>query len=140
MAQIVQALARGQELIEAAAKAREQAYAPYSHFRVGAAVLAKSGKVFTGCNVENLSYGLSVCAERAAIFAAAAAGERELAAVAVVTGGAPVFPCGACLQVIKEFAGDEPPIIIAANTDGAYQVKSLSECLPCPFTKFEADS
>ena len=129
-----------QKLIAAALKAREQAYAPYSRFRVGAAVLTSSGRIFTGCNVENVSYGLTVCAERVAVWNAAAAGERELVAVAVVTDGAPVFPCGACLQVIQEFAGTEPPVIIAANLEGAAVVRSLSECLPCAFTSFKPDN
>ena len=127
------------DLVRAAVEARERAYAPYSRFRVGAAVLAASGRIFTGCNVENVSYGLTVCAERAAVWKAASEGEREIAAVAVVVEGRPAFPCGACLQVIQEFAGKEPPVIIAASTDGTSETRSLSECLPCAFTRFEPE-
>jgi cytidine deaminase len=94
-------------LVAAAREVREKAYAPYSHFQVGAALRTKSGRVFCGCNVENLSYGLTVCAERAAIFAAVAAGETEFEAIAVVADSVqPVTPCGACRQVLVEFSGD----------------------------------
>ena len=92
-------------LMEEARRARRMAYAPYSRFPVGAALLTRSGKVFLGCNVENASYGLTTCAERAAVFAAVAAGEREFAAIAVTARegrGAP--PCGSCRQVLQEFA------------------------------------
>ncbi len=90
------------ELVSAARAAREKAYAPYSRYQVGAAVQTVEGRVFTGCNIENASYGLSICAERTAIFAAVAAGAREITAVALVTadGGT---PCGACRQVLAEF-------------------------------------
>lgn len=134
-----QARAHTDELLAAAAAARYQAYAPYSRFRVGAAVLTAGGQIFTGCNVENVSYGLAICAERVAVFKAAADGEREVVAVAVVIEGEPAFPCGACLQVIQEFAGEEPPVIIAANTSGAVETKRLSECLPCAFTRFTSE-
>ncbi|HUJ43435.1 MAG TPA: cytidine deaminase [Opitutaceae bacterium] len=91
-------------LIAAARRAARHAYAPYSKFRVGAAVLTASGGIFTGCNVENASYGLSNCAERTAIFQAVAAGERRIVAVAVYTPTLqPTLPCGACRQVISEF-------------------------------------
>jgi cytidine deaminase len=123
------------ELIKLATEAREAAYAPYSSFRVGAAVLTASGRVFTGCNVENVSFGLSNCAESSAAFSAIAAGEREIVAIAVVARDL-VFPCGACLQVIREFAGEQPPVIIAANTAGDYIEKSLAECLPFGFSGF----
>src|SRR5205809_7552068 len=92
------------KLIEAATRARSRAHAPYSKFSVGAALLTKSGKIFTGCNVENVSLGLTICAERNAVGAAIAGGERELAAIAIVTDfREPVFPCGACRQVLAEF-------------------------------------
>lgn len=129
---------RTEELIRAASDARKQAYAPYSKFRIGAAVLTTNGKIFTGCNVENVSYGLSICAERVAVGNMAASGEREIAAVAVFSNGG-VFPCGACLQVIQEFSGKEPPLIIAAGTDGSVQMKSLDQCLPCAFKDFEGE-
>lgn len=121
------------ELILAASEARKNAYAPYSKFKVGAAVLTSTGRIFVGCNVENISFGLTICAERVAVANAVAAGEQEIAAVAIVTEGAPVNPCGACLQVIQEFAGDASPIIISVGTDGSIDEKLLSTCLPCAF-------
>lgn len=116
-------------LIDAAAKIREQAYAPYSEFSVGAALLTKSGKVFTGCNVENASLGLTICAERAALTSAIAAGEKEFVAVAVVTSfHEPVFPCGACRQVLAEFTPDLE--VVAATIDGQTDTALLSHLLP----------
>jgi cytidine deaminase len=116
-------------LIESATKAREQAYAPYSKFAVGAALLTKSGRVFMGCNVENLSFGLTICAERAAVFAAVAAGEKEFAAIAVVADSlTPVTPCGACRQVLAEFADDLP--VCSANLQQGRYVSTLRELLP----------
>ncbi len=100
------------KLLQRAAEVRERAYAPYSNYFVGAAILATSGKIYTGCNVENASYGLTVCAERNAIFKAVSEGEREFVAIAVVTanGGS---PCGACRQVIYEFMNPDAPVAIA---------------------------
>jgi cytidine deaminase len=119
-------------LVDAAARAREHAYAPYSGFRVGAAVLTNDGRVFAGCNVENASYGLCVCAERVAIFGAIAHGARAIAAVAVVTDAAqPAPPCGACRQVIAEFASDAT--IVLANGAGARTTTSLGALFPDPF-------
>lgn len=93
------------ELIAEAKAVRLRAYAPYSRFPVGAAILGKSGRIFTGCNVENLSFGLTICAERGAVSAALAAGERDFVAMAVVADSRePVTPCGACRQVLAEFA------------------------------------
>ncbi len=116
-------------LLTHARQARESAYAPYSRFAVGAALLAKSGRVFTGCNVENLSFGLTSCAERNAIFAAVTAGEREFDAVAIVADSkSPVSPCGACRQVLAEFA---PGLLIcSANLQGERFEASLRELLP----------
>ena len=116
-----------EELIALAAQARERAYAPYSQFAVGAALLAKSGRVYTACNVENVSYGLSVCAERAAVFKAISEGEREFEAIAVVTKTG-VTPCGACRQVLREFGEDIR--VIVADASGRYRVFSLRELLP----------
>ncbi len=93
------------ELIDIAKKAMENAYAPYSNFRVGAALLTKSGKVFTGVNVENSSYGLTMCAERVAVFKAVSEGERDFIKIAIVSsGGEKTYPCGACRQVLYEFS------------------------------------
>lgn len=117
-----------QELLTAAAAARLEAYAPYSHFQVGAALRAKDGRIFTGCNVENLSYGLTICAERNAVFAAVAAGVREFEAVAVVADTRePISPCGACRQVMAEF-GDFK--IIAATLDGRTFESTVGALLP----------
>lgn len=103
-------------LVETAWAAREKAYAPYSNFKVGAALLCADGRVFSGCNVENLSYGLTNCAERVAIGAAVAAGAREFLAVAVVADtGVPISPCGACRQVLAEFG--VPRILLANRTE-----------------------
>jgi cytidine deaminase len=120
-----------EDLIAKAMEAREKAYAPYSHFTVGAALLAKSGRVYTGCNVENASYGLSICAERAAVFKAISEGERDFEAIAVVTENG-VTPCGACRQVLMEFGEDIQ--VIVADGAGEYRVFSLQELLPEAFS------
>jgi cytidine deaminase len=119
-------------LVRAARAARAKAYAPYSGFLVGAAVLCGSGRVYTGCNVENASYGLTCCAERTAIFKAAAAGERRVRAVAVVL-DAPSYgaPCGACRQVIHEFGPDAT--VIMATVSGASAVRKIRQLLPYAF-------
>jgi cytidine deaminase len=120
-----------ERLVAAAEAARDNAYAPYSDFAVGAAVIGASGVVFAGCNVENASYGLSVCAERNAVAAALAAGERTLQAMAVVTGTSPpATPCGACRQVLAEF-GDLA--ILLANPEGERRFTSVSGLLPGAF-------
>ena len=119
-------------LVEAAASVRQRAHAPYSEFMVGAAILDADGRIHLGCNVENASYGLSVCAERHAVAAAVTAGARPLIAVAVVTATSPpTTPCGACRQVLTEF-GDMP--VILANLDGERIVTSVTELLPLAFT------
>jgi cytidine deaminase len=119
------------DLIAKAMEARKKAYAPYSHFAVGAALLARSGRIYTGCNVENASYGLSVCAERVAVFKAVSEGERDFEAMAVVTENG-VTPCGACRQVLMEF-GDNIQVIVADEA-GGYRVFTLRELLPEAFT------
>ena len=119
-----------QSLLEAAMQARELAYAPYSHYRVGAALLTAGGRVYRGCNVENASYGCTVCAERIAIFKAVSEGEREFTAIAVVTedGGT---PCGSCRQVMREFA---PRLtVIIADAGGRARVHPLPDLLPDSF-------
>jgi cytidine deaminase len=114
-------------LVEAAWDARQRAYAPYSNFAVGAALLAADGRIFAGCNVENLSYGLTNCAERVAIGAAVAAGVRDFLAVAVVADtGVPISPCGACRQVLAEFG---VPRVILANRSERLEF-TLDELLP----------
>ncbi|HLW43177.1 MAG TPA: cytidine deaminase [Candidatus Acidoferrales bacterium] len=121
-----------EKLIAAARQAREHAHAPFSDFRVGAAVRTKSGRTFGGCNVENASYGLTICAERVAIFNAISEGEREFEAIAVVTDAdALTPPCGACRQIIWEFCGDVP--VILANLKGKVERESSAKLLPRPF-------
>jgi cytidine deaminase len=119
------------ELLDKAIEAMGRAYAPYSEYRVGAAALAASGKVYTGTNVENRSYGLTVCAERNAIFAAVGAGERDIVKVAVVADGkrAPL-PCGACLQVMEEFGVEE---VVVGKPGGELQTYAFADLLPKPF-------
>jgi cytidine deaminase len=115
------------ELVASAWQARDMAYAPYSQFFVGAALLAADGRTFVGCNVENISYGLTNCAERVAIGAAVAAGVRKFAAVAVVADtGVPISPCGACRQVLAEFG---VPRVILANHTQRLEFR-LEELLP----------
>jgi cytidine deaminase len=119
------------ELLDAATRAREKAYAPYSRFPVGAAVRAASGRVFAGSNIENAAFGLTVCAERVAIWKAISEGERRLAALAVVTDTG-TMPCGSCLQVMTEFATEDMPILIA-DPQGRAWLTTLREILPYPF-------
>ena len=119
-------------LIAAARRARENAHAPYSNFRVGAALRAKSGRVFNGCNVENATYGLTVCAERVAIFKAISEGERGFDAVAVVTDtDALTPPCGACRQILWEFCGDIELTLL--NPRGKTETLRLKDIFPRPF-------
>jgi cytidine deaminase len=126
------------ELVEAAKAVREKAYAPYSNFKVGAALRSKSGKIFAGCNVESASYGLTVCAERVAIWKAVSEGEAEseFEAIAVVADTHELTPpCGVCRQIIWEFCGDVP--VIFANLEGKTETVKMSELLPRAFdTKF----
>lgn len=122
-----------QELVEAARRARANAYAPYSRFAVGAAVRTTDGRIFAGCNIENASYGLSVCAERVAVFRAVAEGARAIDAVAVVTENG-ATPCGACRQVLLEFAHDPTRCsIIIATPDAVLARYTLTELLPQAF-------
>lgn len=121
------------ELLQAARKAREKAYAPYSNFPVGCAVQSASGRVFTGVNIENASYGLTICAERSALFRMVAAGERLFRTLLVTAGTAePVPPCGACLQVMIEFALPDSLVIMTGQGDQVIE-KPLIELLPLGF-------
>lgn len=118
------------DLVKRAAAARQQAYVPYSAFPVGAALLTRSGKIYTGCNVENASFGLTVCAERVAIWKAVSEGETEFEALAVVTNIAG-SPCGACRQVMVEFAPDMP--VVLADLSGIDTITSVDTLLPHAF-------
>ena len=119
------------ELMKIARKARQNAYAPYSHFAVGAALLAESGRVYTGCNIENASYGLTCCAERNAIFAAVGPDERRFKMLAVAADSPePVAPCGACRQVIAEFG---IPLVVMGNLKEATKTMTAEELLPYGF-------
>jgi cytidine deaminase len=119
-------------LIEAATAVRDRAAAPYSGFHVGAALLASDGTLFTGCNVESASYGLTICAERAAIFKAISEGNRSFLAVAVVTAAdTPTAPCGACRQVLWDQCREIH--VLMATTNGAIERTLLSTLLPSPF-------
>jgi cytidine deaminase len=119
-------------LISLARQARENAQAAYSNFRVGAGLRATSGRMFGGCNVENATYGLTVCAERVAIFKAISEGERGFDAIAVVTDtDSLTAPCGACRQLIWEFCGDVP--VILANLKGRVEIARMRELFPRPF-------
>ena len=126
------------ELIRMAFKAMEKAYAPYSQYKVGAALLCADGRVFTGCNIENAAYSPTVCAERTAFFKAVCEGEREFKKLAVVGGkyGAVTdyfVPCGVCRQVMSEFCGDDFLVLIAKSDDD-YLSKTLNDLLPCRFS------
>ena len=126
------------KLIEKAAEAAKIAYSPYSKYHVGAALLTKSGRVFTGCNVENASYGVTNCAERTAFFKAVSEGERSFCAIAVV--GSPkgaltqyAWPCGVCRQVMFEFCDPESFNVITAVSEEIYEERLLKELLPLGF-------
>ncbi len=121
-----------EQLIHKAQEARECAYAPYSNYRVGAALLTTSGKIFTGCNVESAAYPTSMCAERVAVFKAVSEGEREFSAIAVVTSNGGT-PCGACRQVLAEF-GLDTRVLVADTSGKLKQEATLAELLPGAFT------
>jgi cytidine deaminase len=121
-----------ESVVRAAVEARERAYARYSKFQVGAAILAADGRIFTGCNVENASYGLTICAERAAVFAAVGAGQQRFELLAIATAGG-VTPCGACRQVLAEFSLDLPILLIDVNQQGSIIEVNLRDLLPGVF-------
>lgn len=132
------------ELIDYSIKARKNAYAPYSKFKVGAAVLGIDGKIYTGCNVENASFGLTNCAERTAIFKMVSEGCQSFVALAVVGGSdepGESGPCGACRQVISEFCEDiNTTPIINAGQNGSYFIEPAIALYPKPFMKFEPNN
>jgi cytidine deaminase len=120
-------------LVEAASAAREPAYAPYSHFRVGAALVDEEGRLFTGCNVENASFGATCCAERTAVYKAVSGGARSIKRIAVVGDqSAPCFPCGICRQVLAEFAAPDFRLL-AGTPEGSFETYELDELLPHTF-------
>lgn len=131
-----------EKLIEKAFEARKQAYAPYSKFAVGAALLTKDGKIYTGCNIENASFGATNCAERTAVFKAVSEGEKEFAAIAIVGGKANTpagqtladyaYPCGVCRQVLQEFCDRDFKVLVAKSTED-YKEYLFAEILPFGF-------
>ena len=135
------------QLIGRAFESRKNAYAPYSNFHVGAALLAANGKVYPGCNIENASYGDTVCAERVAFFGAVQEGERDFDAIAIVGGPSQektflsdyAFPCGICRQVMSEFCRDDFQVIVARSLDD-YQIHSLGELIPFGFGRSQLET
>lgn len=122
-----------QQLIDGAFAAQERAYVPYSEFRVGAAALDEQGRIFSGCNIENASYGAANCAERTAIFCAVAAGARQIRMLAVITDDEDYArPCGICRQVIREFAAPDF-LLLALKPDGSYIELAMEDILPFSF-------
>lgn len=127
-------------LVEKALEARTFAYVPYSGFRVGAAALTPDGKIFTGCNVENATYGATICAERTALVKAVSAGETKISAIAITSDSENLtFPCGICRQVIAEFGLSEINII-CSNKNGEYKEYSMEDILPNAFTKQDLEA
>lgn len=125
-----------EELVAQALQARERAYAPYSNYTVGAALLGKSGRIYTGCNVENAVYPLTTCAERVAIVKAVSEGEREFVALAVATRNRGA-PCGSCRQTLREFGQDI--LVLIADTTGTFHETTVAELLPDSFSATDLD-
>lgn len=124
-----------EDLIKEAIMAREKAYVPYSHFKVGAALITENDKLYTGCNIENASFGATNCAERTAIFKAVSEGEKKIKKIAIVGDLSNITsPCGICRQVISEFSDEDTEVIMAKN-DKDYIIKKAKEVLPFAFTK-----
>jgi len=119
-------------LINSAIAVQQLAHAPYSHFKVGAALLCENDMMVVGCNVENCSYSLSICAERTALSSAVAQGLKDFRAIAIVGGDSSVPPCGACRQVLSEF--NREMLLILASDPDSYRIVSLSDIYPAPFT------
>jgi len=128
------------QLVESAIRARENAYAPYSKFSVGAAVLGTDGRIYTGCNIENVSYGMTMCAERTALYKMVSEGCKKFSAIAVVAGDNATdgAPCGACRQVMGEFAEDlRETEVLLASLKGDYIVETVASIMPYPFVNFK---
>lgn len=124
------------DLVKLAMEAKQKAYAPYSKFRVGAAMLMESGKVFTGANIENASYAATSCAERTAVVKAVSEGEKKIKAIAIASDSEDyIYPCGICRQVLLEF-GDRDTVVICSKKSGEYRVHTLEEILPNGFKSF----
>ena len=122
-----------QQLAKIAAEMRSRSYSPYSHYAVGAALLTKSGKIYTGCNIENAAYPVSICAERTAIFKAVSEGDRDFEAIAIATIDGKGYPCGSCRQVMAEFALDMT--VMLADADGQVTLETnVTDLLPGAFT------
>lgn len=125
------------ELVKMALEAREKAYAPYSGFRVGAALMTDSGKVFTGVNVENVSFGATNCAERTAVFKAVSEGETKINTIAIASDSEDfIYPCGICRQVLAEF-GNRDMKVLCSKPNGEYIIRTLEEILPSAFTEIK---
>ena len=130
------------ELVKEAVKARENAYAPYSKFKVGAAVLGTDGNIYTGCNIENVSYGLTMCAERTAIYKMVSSGCTKFTAIAISAGEKPTdsAPCGACRQVMGEFCHSiSETKVVMASAGGEYIEETLAGIYPYPFINFKTE-
>ena len=128
------------KLTSAAINARANAYAPYSGFKVGAAVVADNGNVYTGCNIENASYGATLCAERAAVCGAISSGAKKITAIAVCASDIPVLPCGICRQVLTEFASSPDMPVLCLSSDGTKAAEyTINDLLPMAFSSFSAD-
>ena len=122
-----------QQLAKIAAEMRSRSYSPYSHYAVGAALLTKNGKIYTGCNIENAAYPVSICAERTAIFKAVSEGDRDFEAIAIATIDGKGYPCGSCRQVMAEFALDMT--VMLADADGQVTLETnVTDLLPGAFT------
>lgn len=125
------------DLMKEAMKYREQAYVPYSNFKVGAAILTEEGKLYGGCNIENASYGATNCAERTAIFKAVSEGVKKISAIAIIGDVNQItYPCGICRQVILEFGDENVDIIVFTNLEN-YEIIKLKDIIPYAFTKLD---
>ncbi|MCX7772115.1 MAG: cytidine deaminase [Clostridia bacterium] len=132
--------AQAQELVSLAVKAKESAYAPYSGFHVGAALLADNGKIYTGCNIENASFGATICAERTAIVKAVSDGARQILAIAISSDSkAATMPCGICRQTMSEFCASDMPMYLS-NREGQFETYSFDQILPHSFRQSDLEA